>query len=406
MSTITWRNVVGQSLADASRPLALAQQTFDNAFSKIGDVLKQQEASSAAAAGQVQEGNKQSYLDLVHAAKTPEQLAALQQSGELQAKKALLNPANLAAVRGADEQRAAALMEQTTKRLAFEDAQQERTLRPMLQGAQALAAQGKMDEFEALMKANPGLERWRGDLTAKAVEGQRGAIRFDREGKKFEWDEQAQGWKAADEAHKAALRPGALTLQNESILNQRSQRASAEQQRQESATRLTWTGEDRASDKAAAKVAAERAYLKESGNEFSEGVFTPNRIPELMKFMKDNKIGDTPFEQQAIIDRLGKYSNGLELEVDHPEQKGKKVKVRVPVPMARVLQAVGGSKDQLINDWNQGWANEVDNALTAQPNTAYIDKHGFARNRLADQYQEFLELQTKSRENPGRGGKK
>ncbi len=75
---ITWRNVVGPSLADASRPMELARQSFDGAFSGLDKMLKERQEL---AHQQILRQDQQKLLgvqEMLAGAATPEQLAAIQ----------------------------------------------------------------------------------------------------------------------------------------------------------------------------------------------------------------------------------------------------------------------------------------------------------------------------------------
>lgn len=80
---ITWQNVAGPSSEEASRGIQYAQQSFNNAFDKFGSILKDQSAVDDANWANQKGNNTQDFLDAVAQYRTPEALAAAQQSGEL-----------------------------------------------------------------------------------------------------------------------------------------------------------------------------------------------------------------------------------------------------------------------------------------------------------------------------------
>lgn len=146
---ITWRNVVGPSLADASRPMESATQSLNGAFDQLRNMLKEREAIDAGNVLVQQENQKNAFLDMLQRATTPEQLAALQQSQEFQAAQAALSPAARAATRGAFEQRLEATRDLVTKGQAYDINQREFNEQPEVAAINALIEAGKFDEARA-----------------------------------------------------------------------------------------------------------------------------------------------------------------------------------------------------------------------------------------------------------------
>jgi len=105
MPPITWQNVNGASLADASRPLESAQRSFNGAFDGLQGVIKDHESIDAANAGVQRVNNTQSYLDKVaELGKTPEALQAAIANGDIARLHASFGPnIDHAATRGAAE---------------------------------------------------------------------------------------------------------------------------------------------------------------------------------------------------------------------------------------------------------------------------------------------------------------
>lgn len=144
MGIITWRSLTADpSHAQASNILGAAQNSFGSAFDALQRVLSQREVFQAQQAQQAQEGVKQSYLDQLAGAKTPEELAALQASGGLAEIRARLNPTNQAAVRGAEDARLTGIRQALTAGQQF-DAQQRATAEAPLENlVQGLLARGE-----------------------------------------------------------------------------------------------------------------------------------------------------------------------------------------------------------------------------------------------------------------------
>jgi len=388
MAEITWRTILGEGLAQAARPLELARQSFQTGLDALGNVIQRREATDAANVKVAQDLQTADVLDRVAAARTTADVAALQP--QVEQMRAGMSLAARNATRGAVDQRMAAVQDQTTKRLAFEDAERDRLERPIKEEIGMLALKDPKAAL-AMLEANPGIKGR--DVAMKAI------ISGERDATKWGWEVGNQAHTVAKQAHEVSMMPLERERAQVGIQASRSQLALADQQRTQGATTFQNQQDDRVREQAAAHVSALRTHLKESGNEYADGVFTPARYPELLKTMRENKIGDDDFERQAIVARLEKFTK-MQVPV---EKNGKTVLVDLPMPMDRVMQAVLGSKDQWLNGRHQGWANEVEKSLDS-----------YAKNpKLARQYDEFLELQTKSIVAPavgagrsGGGGKK
>ena len=78
MAAITWQNINGPSLAEASRPLEAAQRGVASMFSGFEDILKRREATQTANWDQTKLNNTNALLSAVQGAKTPEEYAAME----------------------------------------------------------------------------------------------------------------------------------------------------------------------------------------------------------------------------------------------------------------------------------------------------------------------------------------
>ena len=77
MAAITWQNINGPSLAEATRPMEAASRSFTGAFDGLANVLKQREATNAANWDQAKVNNTNALLGAVQEPKTPEEFARL-----------------------------------------------------------------------------------------------------------------------------------------------------------------------------------------------------------------------------------------------------------------------------------------------------------------------------------------
>lgn len=147
---ITWRNVDAPSQLEAARGFQNAQQSFGGVFDSVNAVMRQREAVANGNIAATEENNKQAYLDVLGNAKTPEELAALRASGQMESMRATLNSASRNATRSADEARLASLQQQSTTNTAFQDAATTRGELPVRQQITALIEANKLAEAQAL----------------------------------------------------------------------------------------------------------------------------------------------------------------------------------------------------------------------------------------------------------------
>ena len=100
-SPITWQNVNGRSLAEASIPLEAASKTILGGFDRLSKAAEGYGQLQQTIQNQEEEANVQNFMERLQRARTPEEVAALQASGELDTLRAALKPASLAKVQDA-----------------------------------------------------------------------------------------------------------------------------------------------------------------------------------------------------------------------------------------------------------------------------------------------------------------
>ena len=123
-SPITWQNVQGRSLSEAAIPMQAASQSILGGFDRLGKVLDDYQGMEKKKLDMADEVNVQGFLDRLQSAGSPEEVAALQASWELERyTSAINNPANLAKLRGAGDARTTALMQQLGAKQEFGDKQ-------------------------------------------------------------------------------------------------------------------------------------------------------------------------------------------------------------------------------------------------------------------------------------------
>ena len=190
---ITWRNVVGPSVADAARPMELARQGLGDAFSQLGKVLDERIAARDSAA-------KEGFMNLLYGASTPEQMAALQQSGQIQQAFASLDPRIQAQVRGEEAKRLAELRTQAEAGFKYGDAMEER-------GARDLTAQARQTILNDPAKAGEVIsqlpQRMQTELWNSLDARQQELLRRSNDATRFDWQRAEQEWKG--EKHRSDM---------------------------------------------------------------------------------------------------------------------------------------------------------------------------------------------------------
>ena len=139
---ITWQNVraTAGEPADAARPLAGAQQSFNGVFDTLSGILNQRLAMEQSNQGAIREANTQNYLDQVNGLKTPEALAAA--APTLEQARAALSPADRARTRAAEEARLTSIRQNVVAGQAYDAGQRETAALPVRDAAAAKAATG------------------------------------------------------------------------------------------------------------------------------------------------------------------------------------------------------------------------------------------------------------------------
>jgi hypothetical protein len=144
---ITWQNVSEPSGARGAAPILQgAVQGVNGAFDIFSKLIQQRQSLDQANAAAIDDANKQVYLDRLASAKTPEAVAALEASGELQTLQQRLTAASRGAVRGADEARITAVRQNDLATNTFNEALLTRAEKPILDRYNTLIASGNTTE--------------------------------------------------------------------------------------------------------------------------------------------------------------------------------------------------------------------------------------------------------------------
>ncbi len=187
---ITWRSIMGQSLADASRPLQAAQQSFDGAFNTLNRVLGQHQDAAQFAQNKVKTDNTQSFLDSLQQYRTVEDFEAARNAGVFDNLRSQFgDQVDRSAIRGAEDARVATLRDQLTKANVFQDQQTERQWRPTRERLLSMASSGDKDQVRSAREA---LAVYSGEGLPNAGELAGTILGADRANTRFDWDEQNQ----------------------------------------------------------------------------------------------------------------------------------------------------------------------------------------------------------------------
>jgi hypothetical protein len=374
---ITWRNVSGPSLADASRPLEVAQRSLLGGLDAFNSALKGVEATDAANWQQQKQNNTNDFLNKLYEAQTADQLTRMNGNGQLNQ---LLNnfgaQIDQAAARQALDQRMGVLQNRdvqniTYKNTMLDEAQQEDVKRIgllTLTDPKAAAAE---------LAANPQLR--------KAVELAQGIDTRQEVLKKRGWDEEMHPLdvqaKKADITYKGA-QTGLANAQAEHA------RATAERDRAyidflKAGGSLNADGTPNNSGNSAAVKQIDKAWeemLKHSS--YDKGDYSTAAGQEfLAKELRERKIPEGQISD--IMYNLSKYySKGAPVGFD--EKTGQPM--RVPLPLSTVLQAVDRSSD---NPLAIGWSRRGDDVVNILDSMFGVDSSGKKSSR-GDNYRADL----------------
>lgn len=197
---ITWRNVTGPSVADASRPMESAASIFNAAFDPLQNILKKREDTVNANMVQQKDNNLNSFMSALYDAKTPDEMAALKQTGQLQSMLTNFGASiDQAKAREAMDSRLGTLQDQATKTFEFADTERNQKDAPLIGAAKAKFNngdfKGAMVDIDQLSPQNQGivmgeLDKHRDDLVVRSQRDSKAAKELEQV------DAQIANWKA------------------------------------------------------------------------------------------------------------------------------------------------------------------------------------------------------------------
>lgn len=157
---ITWQTINGPSMAQAAAPLESAARLILGGIDRAGDTLSGYNKQQQAIEDRGAEAQVQGFLERLQRVRSPEEVAALQASGELDTLRAGLRPQDLAKIRGAEEARTSSLMGQTTAKNTFDDSLAKRAADPIFEQYRLAGLNGDEATQAKLLAANPNLRGW------------------------------------------------------------------------------------------------------------------------------------------------------------------------------------------------------------------------------------------------------
>lgn len=144
---ITWRNIEAPSMVGVAGLAESTRRTFNDAMSALRGSFDEYGQQIQTQWDQGKEANTQAFLDKLAQYKTPEELAAAQEAGEIQAfRQQFGNKIDAAAVRDAEANMQQKLIERITAQNQYGDDKINRDARPDIDHFYDLVGQGRLKE--------------------------------------------------------------------------------------------------------------------------------------------------------------------------------------------------------------------------------------------------------------------
>jgi hypothetical protein len=332
-----------------------AQRAIQGGIGGLQTLVADQQQIAQAGVDRGNEANVQKFLDRLQGARTPEEVLALQQTGELDTLRSVLTPKDLARVRGAEETRAASLMQQLTAKSTFETQQAAAKAAPIKDQILSMYMTGdpaQQARAKELFVANPNIPG--GAELVKSMND------FDQV--KATRDFQAQ------------LNPLKLQAERQNLESSKSNAAYQEEQRQ-------MLADERAAKAIQAKLDAETKNLRDNNNIYADGVLQAGDSQELSDALMKAGVKD-PGERTDIIKAI--FENAT-YTTEGTDAKGNRIKQTVPLPKKVAMDAAmsayngwfstagGSAKDAIKKLMSEVREYELDGGGKAKLSKAAVD---------------------------------
>lgn len=391
---ITWQNINAPSFADASRAMALAQQSITGAFDGLKSTVTDTDAFNKELWKRQDQEATQDALGKIYQAQSVDQFNALNQSGALDQATAV-NGARIdrAAINALRDGRVATLQNRDTQAITYRNAMLDDVQANDVRRINTLALTDPKAASAELAK-NPDLRK--SFEIAKNIDTQANTLEERQRAKdRFGFDQN-------EEAQKVLLRPLAVKKAEDDLLNGPAQRA-AQAAQANAANEQALTSKanrDRIDAEAEKAKSLKKLGVALDGNIYKEGVYKDADTVELAKLMKETGVGGTGSDagdkRTKIIERITKMAtNGVEIQ--GPDGKP----VTVPLPLGAVKASLLGSGNTLLS-WNEGYADSFEKNLKERLQATVVKKDAagkpMAANQAVDDYQNFLAIMRGSSE--------
>lgn len=365
MGIITWQNINGPSLAEATRPMEVAQRSFENVFGGLGEVIKKREVTDAANWDQTKINNTNALLNASQEARTPEEFAAR----EAQLRQQLLGygaQVDPVAVRAALDGRMATLQQRAVAGIDYQNKVTDNREAPIRDSIAALTSQGKFAEAKALLEQHT-LRNEAALYDANRL-GERRVVTEGQADQKFDFD-------VAQEADRAKMAPLERASRQASTNASNASAGAANQQVLESQSRIeiSKAQEDArlASNLAALKQASSQAELK--GTIYEGGVYTGKNAMEISTLI-DSTTGNRLDEadKRAMKTWIAKIDAEGGIKTDQGT---------FPIPLDFLKSAILGAKDEGWG-WSTGGVNYLERTFKEAMGHVQLGKDAAGNDKL------------------------
>ena len=368
MAAIRWDNINAPSIGEASRAMYLGGLSIDKGFDRLGDVLKQREATDTANWNQQKVNNTNGLFNKLLGYSTPEEYQAAMASGELQQEMTGMGAqVDQNAIRQAMDKRLPELQQRAVQQQQFADQQLDVQSRPIVDQLSTMALSEDKD-LRASAKAalgvyaNQGLLNKPAELAAKIDAADYGFTTRDRATEKF-------GFEKAKAEQDQKMYPLEIQAKQASIQESSDRSALSKLQREEIQKEST--------SLSGKQLTAERERIT--------ALYNSKKADNLYA---GGKLG-TPTGDKTFLDSLDKKMDNTDrTDIGDALKRVQERLGGVPVPVSIAQEAVFFSSNGLIE--NRG--EEVEKRILEKmlPNIETYNQHYKDLDTLTGSYQSAL----------------